>query len=348
MARFFSPRRACPTKKSGALCGLSFPFRNADCPLVNPARPFQIAAQRVSKAMSGLPANLVASLLMVTAFLTFTLMAVLIRTIGGAIPIVEVVFVRQFLAMFIFAPLFWRDRDQIRHSSGLKLHLGRGVSATFSMMCGLTATLMIPLADVTAIQMAEVLIVTALGAIVLRESVGWRRWLAATIGFIGVVVMVRPFSDGLGPFGYVALAGAFFGALNMLFLRAGARHDSIGTVVFWQGVVVLTLITPFAMAKWVWPTAWEAAVLVLMSVIFFLGLWLITAALRMGETSALAPLHYLRLIMMGAVGWAVYGETPTIHTIVGAALILTAATYTIRRNAQKMPDKPAAGDGTLG
>ncbi len=295
-----------------------------------------------------MPANLVASVLMVSAFLTFTLMAVLIRTVGAAIPIVEVVFVRQFLAMVIFAPLFWREREKIRRSSGLKLHLGRGFSATFSMICGLTATLMIPLADVTAIQMAEVLIVTALGAIVLREQVGWRRWLAAAVGFVGVLVMVRPFGEGLGPFAYVALAGAFFGALNMLFVRAGAKHDSIGTVLFWQGLVVLTLVTPLAMAKWVWPTPWEAGMLAFMSLVFFLGLWLITAALRMGETSALAPLHYLRLIMMGAVGWAIYGETPTVHTIVGAALILTAATYTIRRNAQKAPEKPQAGDGSLG
>ncbi len=307
----------------------------------------QIAAERAGRAVSELPANFVASLLMVSAFLTFTMMAVLIRTVGSAIPIVEVVFIRQFLSMLMFAPLFWRDRALIRHSSGLKLHLGRGVSATFSMFCGLTATLMIPLADVTAIQMAEVLIVTALGALILRESVGWRRWLAASIGFVGVVVMVRPFGDGLGPYAYVALAGAFFGASNMLFLRAGARHDSIGTVLFWQGIVVLTLITPIAVSKWVWPAPWQALLLVIMSVIFFLGGWLMTAALRMGETTALAPLHYLRLIMMGAVGWAVYAETPTVHTIVGAALILTSATYTIRRNAQKAPDKPAAGDGSL-
>ena len=307
----------------------------------------QIAARRAGEAVSAMPANLVASLLMVSAFVTFTMMAVLIRTVGAAIPIVEVVFVRQLLSMILFAPLFWRDRELIRHSSGLKLHLGRGVSATFSMVCGLTATLMIPLADVTAIQMAEVLIVTALGALILRESVGWRRWLAATVGFVGVLVMVRPFGDGLGPFAYVALAGAFFGAMNMLFVRAGARHDSIGTVLFWQGMVVLTLITPFAVAKWVWPTPWQALLLAVMSLIFFLGLWLMTAALRMGETSALAPLHYLRLIMMGAVGWAIYGETPTVHTIVGAALILTSATYTIRRNAQKALDKPPASDGPL-
>jgi drug/metabolite transporter (DMT)-like permease len=226
--------------------------------------------------------------------------------------------------------------------------VGRGVSATFSMVCGLTATLLIPLADVTAMQMAEVLIVTALAAAFLGEQVGWRRWLAAAVGFTGVVVMVRPFSGGVNIYAYVALASAFFGALNMLFVRAGAKHDSIETVLFWQGVVVLALVTPLAATVWVWPTSREAVLLVVMSLVFTLGMWLITAAFRMGETSALAPLHYIRLLMMGVAGWTIYGEVPTIHTTVGAALVLTAATYTIKRNAEKRPGKPAAGDGTLG
>jgi drug/metabolite transporter (DMT)-like permease len=274
-------------------------------------------------------------------------MAVMIRTVGATIPIVEVVFVRQLLGMVLLAPLFWRARASIRQSSGLKLHIARGVSATFSMICGLTATLMIPLADVTAIQMAEVLIVTALAAAFLGEKVGWRRWLAAAVGFAGVLVMVRPFGHGFSIYSYVALASACFGAMNMLLARAGAKHDCIETVLFWQGVVVLALVTPLAVTSWVWPTPAETGLLVFMSVIFTLGLWLITAALRMGETSALAPLHYLRLIMMGAAGWAIYGEVPTIQTVIGAALVLTAATYTIKRNAEKLPGKPPAGDGSL-
>jgi drug/metabolite transporter (DMT)-like permease len=315
---------------------------------VSPARTIQIAARRVESTVAGLPANLVASGLMVAAFVTFAVMAVLIRTVGATLPVIEVIFVRQCLGMLMLAPLFWRARASIRRSSGLKLHIARGVSATFSMLCGLSATLVIPLADVTAIQMAEVLIVTALAAAFLGEKVGWRRWLAACTGFAGVLVMVRPFGQGVSVYAYVALASACFGALNMLFVRAGAKHDSIETVLFWQGVVVLALVTPLTLGMWVWPTPEEAALLVLMSAIFTLGLWLITAALRMGETSALAPLHYLRLIMMGAAGFAIYGEVPTVHTIVGAALVLTAATYTIKRNAEKLPGKPPAGDGTLG
>jgi drug/metabolite transporter (DMT)-like permease len=315
---------------------------------VSPARAIQSAVQRVGTSVAGLPANLVASGLMVASFATFVMMAVMVRSIGERIPVVEIVFIRQCLAMLLLSPRFWRARESIRTSEGLKLHIARGVSAVCSMTCGLTATLLIPLADSTAIQMAEVLIVTALAALFLGETVGWRRWLATAIGFAGVLVMVRPFGSGVSPYAWIALAGAFFGALNMLLLRAGAKYDSIETVLFWQGVVVLALATPAAAMVWVTPTAAEAGLLIVMGVVFTLGMWLITAALRMGETSALAPLHYLRLLMMGAVGWAVYGEIPTLPTIVGAALVLTAATYTIRRNAEKRTGTPAAGDGAHG
>ncbi len=294
-----------------------------------------------------LPSNLVASGLMIAAFVTFTMMAVMIREVGPHIPIVEIVFVRQCMAMVFLAPSFWSARESIRAPKRLRLHVARGVTATVSMICGLTATLLIPLADVTAIQMAEVLIVTVLAAVFLGERVGWRRWAATLVGFIGVIVMLRPFGGGVSFYANLALLGALFGALNMIVLRAGAKYDRIETVLFWQGIVVLALVSPLAFSGWVQPTLMQAGALLFMSIIFTLGLWLVTLALRMGETSALAPLHYLRLIMMGGVGWALYGEVPTIATVIGAALVLTAATYTIRRNAEKHPEKVPV-DPTLG
>jgi drug/metabolite transporter (DMT)-like permease len=308
-------------------------------PDVSPVRHVHSAFQRAGSAVAVLPPNLVASGLMIAAFITFTMMAVMVRIVGPHIPVVEIVFVRQCMAMLFLSASFWQARESIRAPKRIKLHVVRGVSATVSMICGLTATLLIPLADVTAIQMAEVLIVTALAAIFLRERVGWRRWLATLVGFIGVIVMVQPFGSGVSVYANVALLGAFFGALNMIVLRAGAKHDRIETVLFWQGVVVLCLVSPLALSVWVQPTLFQAGALLFMSVIFTLGMWLITMAMRMGETSALAPLHYLRLLMMGGVGWAIYGEIPTATTVIGAGLVLTAATYTIRRNAEKHQEK---------
>lgn len=302
------------------------------------ASPRTISARLVERW----PRNLVASGLMLLAFLVFSFMAVAIRLISDRIPVVEVVFVRQVGAFLLMAPIYWRLRAAIARPQKLGLHLFRGVTAIGAMTCGLTAVVLIPLADATAIQMAEVLFATAFAALFLREVVSGRQWLATLIGFVGVVVMIRPFAGGFETGGLIALAGAVCGALTMIALRMGAGHDRVETVTFWQGLMVLVVITPIALPFWVWPTAFEWKVLAAMSVAFTIGQWLFTAAMRLGETAAIAPLNYVRLLMMAAIGWALYAEVPTWPTVVGAVLIIGSATFTLRLNARARTVPPAS------
>jgi drug/metabolite transporter (DMT)-like permease len=282
-----------------------------------------------------LPANLLASLLLIGSFTIFTIMAVLIRTVGDTVPVVEVILVRQLIAFLLLAPWFWVSRARLMRPVGLRLHLARGFFQFGAMSCGLTATILIPLADVTAIQMSEVLIATALAALILREHVGWRRWTAGIVGFIGVVVMLKPFGGGFNSAALIALLGALCGGASMIAVRMGSAHDTTISVLFWQGLVVLALVLAPASWFWVTPSAEDWAILALMGVLFTIGLWLFTAGLRLGDASALAPLHYLRLLMMAAIGWWIYAEVPTASTAIGGILILSAATYTLARNARR-------------
>ncbi len=291
--------------------------------------------------------NLKASLLILTAFTSFCAMAVFIRMIGKTIPVLEVIFLRQIIAFILLSPWYIDDAEGILHPKGLKLHLLRGLLAIGAMGCGLTATLHMPLADVTAIQMSEVLIATALAAAILGEGIGWRRWSAAAVGFTGVLVMMRPFSGGFDVASLIALTGAFCGAGSMIAVRLGAAHDSTNTVLFWQGLVVLAFVSPLMFYFWKTPDTHEAGIILLMGLLFTGGGWLFTSGTRMGATSAIAPLHYVRLLMMAVLGWLLYSETPTIHTVIGGFLVLAAATYTLGRNAIKqarpsVPETPQA------
>jgi len=279
---------------------------------------------------------------MIGAFVIFSAMAIFARSISDDIPVIQMVMVRQALSMVFLAPLFWRQWQAIARPRRLGLHALRGGTMVGGMVCGLSSVILIPLADATAIQMAEVILATALAALILREPVGWRRWTATGVGFVGVAIMVRPFGAGVDPYAWVALLGAAFGALNMVILRVGAESDRIEVVLFWQNMVVLALVTPVALWVWVTPTLAQAGILAVMAVIFTVGMWLMTAALRLGETSALAPLHYLRLLMMAVAGWFIYAEIPSVATVVGAVLVLGAATYTISRNARKQTPQPPA------
>jgi len=293
------------------------------------------AAHIWQRRFGRITADLQASILMIAAFVVFSAMAVFMRMIADRITVPQVIFVRQVMAMVLMAPLFWSSRHVILHPTGLGLHLARGVLAMGAMFCGLTAIIYIPLADATAIGMAEVLIATAFAALVLREPVGWRRWTASGVGFLGVVIMIRPFGAGFDAFALVALAGSVCGAASMIALRLGSGHDTTVTVLFWQGLVVALLSAPVAALHWVAPTLSDMLILLAMGLIFTAGIWLLTAAIRLGRASAVAPLGYLRLVLMAATGWLVYGEVPTWATVIGGILVIASAIYTISRNAAR-------------
>jgi drug/metabolite transporter (DMT)-like permease len=294
----------------------------------------------VRAAFEGLSADLRASLLLIVAFVLFSAMSVFMRMIGDRIGVPQVILVRQVLTLVMLAPLFWTGRRVVFRPTGLGLHLTRGVLAVGAMACGLTAILHIPFADATAIGMSDALITTALAALILREQVGWRRWTATVVGFVGVLVMIRPFGDGFDSYALVALAGAAFGASSVIALRLGSGHDSTATVMFWQGLVVAILAAPLALVQWVMPTWPEAGVLLVMSVIFAAGNWLLTVGIRLGHAAAIAPLGYLRLLMMAAAGWFIYGEVPSWATVAGGTLVIASATYTLTRNAARDSPTP--------
>ncbi len=275
---------------------------------------------------------------MLVAISLFTVTSVLVREAARHIPIFEIVFLRQLMANALLLPLYWRHRAQIMHPTGLVLHGARGAVTVVSMMCGLAATAFIPFADVTAIQMSEVLFITALAALFLGEKIGWRRWSAAAVGFAGVIVMLRPFAGPIEHYMLIALVGSVFGAVSVMTLRMGSTHDTAETVMFFQAIIVT--VCSFPLALWVWtPPGTEVLFLVfLMSLALAASGWFFTKAFRMGRASAVAPLNYLRLLMMAATGYWLYGETPTLTTVLGAALIVGAATYTLHRNSVRQAE----------
>lgn len=277
---------------------------------------------------------LAASLLLIVAYVTFTLTSILVRIAAQDVPILMVIFIRQIVSLLILSPFFYHQRTAIRHSKHFKLHSLRGLTAIGGMFCGLTSVTYAPLADVTAIQMSEVLFTTLMAASFFDEQVDKHRWIAVLIGFVGVVIMLRPFSDGFNSFMLLALAGAVFNALSVLVLRIGSDHDSAMVVMFYQGIVIIVLMSPIAF--WVWQAISLQAfgVVVLMSLLMAVGQWLFTLGVRIGQASALAPLNYIRLVMMAVVGWLFYDEQPGTFTLIGGILIVGSVTYTIQRNAK--------------
>lgn len=180
----------------------------------------------------------------------------------------------------------------------------------------------LPLAEATAINFLAPIVVTALSAVVLRESVGWHRWLAVFTGFIGMLIIVRPGGEVVNWGALLALGATFFFALYQIATRALAPTDPAATTLFYTALVGTAATSLIVPVFWVTPTAADFALMVMGGVMGGGGHYLLIHAYRHAEASLVAPLFYVQIVSSVAFGFAVFDEIPDIGTVAGAALII--------------------------
>lgn len=212
------------------------------------------------------------------------------------------------------------------------LQFGRGALAATSATLFIVAIAYVPLADAVAVSFVAPFIVTLLGALVLRETVGIRRWLAVTIGFLGTLVVIRPGLGVLHPaVGLVLIAATAF-ALRQVLSRLLSGTDPVQTTVAYTALVgsaILTLPLPF-----VWQTpdmGLQMLILVCMAVMAACAEVLVIMALEAAQAVVVAPVQYSLLIWGTFYGWMVFGQLPDIWTWVGALIIVSTGIYTLNR-----------------
>jgi drug/metabolite transporter (DMT)-like permease len=174
-----------------------------------------------------------------------------------------------------------------------------------------------------------------MAALLLGELIGLRRALAAGVGFVGVIIMLRPGTDTMGSVPALAALGhAIFVALATVLVNIASRYDKTVTLMFYTNVVTIVLIAIPAFFVWVTPTWSQLALLVVMGVLATSAHNCFIRAYALGEASAIAPVDYSRLVMAAVVGILLFGDIPDIYTIAGALIIVSASFYIIRREAQ--------------
>jgi drug/metabolite transporter (DMT)-like permease len=280
------------------------------------------------------PSNLRGSVLMVAAFAVFSVMTVSIKLIGTRVPLPEVLLIRQVIMTVLLLPLFYSDLPGVLRTKHLGLQLLRGVCSLGAMLLGFTALLHIPLADVTAIGFSQVLFVTVGAVLILKEVVRPSRWLATAVGFVGVLIMLRPGSSDFNHYYLLALAGAMFGSGITITVRVLAQSERTETILVYQALVLIVALSIPTVIWWVTPTPREWMLILLIGVFGTLGQYLITKAYQIGEASALAPLDFTRLLMASVLGYLVFAELPALASLTGALLVVGATVYTVRSNAR--------------
>lgn len=211
------------------------------------------------------------------------------------------------------------------------LQLSRALLLLLENWIFVLAFMHLPLADVHAIAAASPLIVIALSVPLLGEKVGIRRWLAVSVGFLGVLLIVRPgFKVVEWPL-MVALLGAVMWAAYQIMVRLSARYDSSQTTLMWSAVIGLagaSLVGPF---QWVTPDARGWVLLTGVAFAGSLSHYALIKALEYAEASALQPYSYALLVFAALLGFLVFGHLPDVWTLSGAAVIVASGLYSWNR-----------------
>jgi drug/metabolite transporter (DMT)-like permease len=291
---------------------------------VIPADPLGPAVQHAGRGIA----------LRVAAMVCFAALSALVKWCGAhGIPVLQIIFFRNAFAFVPLAIYIWRTTGfSVLHTRRPLGHLARSTVGLTGMVCGFSAVQLLPLTSATAFNFAAPLFMTALAALILHEQVGKHRWGAVAVGFIGVLIMIRPDPGHLNLLGTgLALTSAACTAGAMIAIREIGRTERGPTIVFYftlAGAVLGAVSLPFV---WKTPDPMTLAMLVLAGLIGGVGQMLQTEALRVASVGVVAPFDYTQLIWASLFGFFVWGELPQALTLVGAAAVAASGVYILYR-----------------
>ena len=212
--------------------------------------------------------------------------------------------------------------------------LWRGVVHTAGLLFWFAALPHLPIADTTAIGFTTPIFIMIGAAVVLREPVVAARWIAAAVGFAGVMIVVYPKLSAVGGVWSLAmLISSPMFAASFLITKALTKRDTSEVIVVWQSLTVSLFTLPFALIHWQWPTATQWAIFLLCGLLGSTGHWCLTNAYRLADISATQGVRFLDLVWASMLGFLVFGDRPSASTIAGGCVIFGATVWIARREA---------------
>jgi drug/metabolite transporter (DMT)-like permease len=271
----------------------------------------------------------------VGATLCFTIGSAMVKLASPPIPAIEVAFFRSLFAIVPLLPTIFREGARVLRVVHPGWHAARTCFGFVGMVSAFYGVATLSLADFTALGFAMPLFLTILSVPLLGERVGPRRAAAILVGFVGVLLIVRPFAGAdelpLIPT-LVVMFGTFNWALSMVAIRRlGALGERNLVIVLWFAIggtlVAGLLMIPF----WITPTPMQALLLIATGLISGVAQLLMTEAYRGGETTVVAPFEYVGILWAVLLGWIAFGERPTWEMLSGVAVLAASGLYILHR-----------------
>jgi drug/metabolite transporter (DMT)-like permease len=269
----------------------------------------------------------------VLSTLLFLINDTMVKLVSDSLPLGQILFVRGLVSvMFLTGLAAWMGHFVFFRELFTWRVLVRSLCEIGGALFFLTALFHIPIGNINSILQVVPLMITAAGAIFLREHVGWRRWTAIMVGFLGVLVIVRPGLEGFNSYSLIALCAMFFITLRDMITRSMPR--GVPAVLI---ALAASVFSSAAGAAWGLGEDWVAiegrpALLMLGSSLFLIGGYLASIhAMQHGDIAVVSPFRYSVVIFAIIVGMIVWGEYPDALMLVGTALIIGTGIYTFYR-----------------
>ncbi len=274
-----------------------------------------------------------AALLMLGSTLLFGLMTIAIRLASATLHTFEIAFFRNFFGLVAATPLVLRHGPDLLRTSQLPRYLFRCAIGVVSMLAGFWAIGHLPLAQAVALSYSTPIFVTIAAVLFLHEQVRARRWAAVALGFIGVLIIVRPGSAGFSAGTLVALAAAVLSGIVSIQIKQLSRVDPADRIVVFTTLLWVPMSLLPALTVWRWPEGIAWAWVIAAGFLGTGGHMLWTRALKLGDVSALTPISFMQLPLVALAGWWLFQEPVDRWTATGATIIFAANAYIAHREA---------------
>jgi drug/metabolite transporter (DMT)-like permease len=282
----------------------------------------------VSDANQAVDRPFVGLMLMLGAVACFPVMQSCVKTLllDHNMSFVQATWGRYFFHLLLVPLLFPGTFRAVREGRGLGIQAARGITLFVGTCCAFLALRYLPLPQVTALSFIAPVIVTLLAALFLAESVGWRRWMGVGVGFVGVIIIVRP-GDGFTPAMLLPLAMATMYAIYQALTRLARGRVTASASLFYTaltGAIFSSVLVPF---WWTSPTPTGWMLLVGSAVAGGVGHWLMILAYERAQASFIAPFAYTELIWAALLGITIFGQGVDQTTMIGASIIVASGLY---------------------
>ena len=274
--------------------------------------------------------NILAIILKIFSVLSFVIMDVLIKKLANNFPTNEIVFFRCLFGLVPVTFLMFWTKSSIK-TSKINLHIYRALVASLAMFAFFKSFHLLPLAEVSSISFASIMITTILAIYLLKEKVGIRRWIAIFIGFFGILIILRPGSSIFNFYMLLPLLGAAALSLAIIIMKSVLKFDTPPTCSFYMHSLVATIMFGTLFLNFNIPTSNQFFLLFCMGFIGGVAQILATNAYRLSDVSILSPIDYSSIIWAITFGIIFFEDYPDLYVISGTLIVVISTYYIIDR-----------------